>query len=161
MKYYKVDTAFGRCWIGYETSPLLIQRIRLPGRAGQQETSMQVTAHPSANVLALAEALKRYFSGGDIPAIPWDDLDMAQLTPNQQKLLRSVAEIPPGSVRSYGEVARLAGFPGGARFAGNTLAKNPFPVFIPCHRVIRSDGGIGGFGAGVEMKKKMLALERR
>lgn len=169
MQHFKVDTAFGRCWIGYGSlsrmpqaiAQPIIQQIWLPGKPGCRVPAAptQRANRPPANVLEAAESLRQYFSDGKMPVVPWPYLDMAQLTTNQQKLLRVVAGIPSGSVCSYGEVARLAGFPKGARFAGNTLARNPFPVFIPCHRVIRADGRIGGFGAGTEMKRKMLALE--
>jgi methylated-DNA-[protein]-cysteine S-methyltransferase len=71
-----------------------------------------------------------------------------------------VADIPYGETASYGQVARLSNLPRAARFVGTTMAKNPYPVFIPCHRVIRSDGSIGKFGGGSALKKKMLSLER-
>lgn len=163
MKYVNVETAFGRCRIAFNEAPLVARHIWLPGtdKTGKKKGQLVVAASPPSEIIEMAESLKRYFAGREIPVAPWAYLDMTQLTPNEQVLLRVVAEIPGGMARSYGEVAGLAGFPGGARFAGNTLAKNPFPVFIPCHRVIRADGSLGGFGAGSELKRKMLDLEKQ
>ncbi|MDL2271283.1 MGMT family protein, partial [Methanobrevibacter sp. OttesenSCG-928-I08] len=65
-----------------------------------------------------------------------------------------------GSTNSYGELAELAGHPRAARAVGTTLAMNPFPIIIPCHRTIRHDKSIGQFGGGVESKMKLLELEK-
>lgn len=70
-----------------------------------------------------------------------------------------VKEIPKGETLTYGEVARLSGHPGAARAVGNILSKNYDPD-IPCHRVIRSDGKLGGYNRGVVEKKKLLNIER-
>jgi methylated-DNA-[protein]-cysteine S-methyltransferase len=74
-------------------------------------------------------------------------------------VLEATARIPYGHVRSYAEVARAAGSPRAVRAAGNALAQNPFPILIPCHRVVKTGGQLGGFGGGADMKKKLLALE--
>ncbi|MFH1910729.1 MAG: MGMT family protein, partial [Pseudomonadota bacterium] len=68
-------------------------------------------------------------------------------------------EIPRGRVMTYGGLAAKLGLPGGARAVGNALAGNPFPLVIPCHRVVRSGGDLGGFGGGTDMKKALLMLE--
>ncbi|MCU0582772.1 MAG: methylated-DNA--[protein]-cysteine S-methyltransferase [Syntrophales bacterium] len=60
---------------------------------------------------------------------------------------------------SYGGVASKTGAPGGARAAGQGCAKNPFPILFPCHRVIRSDGSLGGFGGGLKLKRALLEME--
>lgn len=71
-----------------------------------------------------------------------------------------VAKIPKGEVRTYGEVARAAGYPGAARAVGTIMSQNHNPN-VPCHRVIRSDGKMGGYNAGgIEVKKKKLLSER-
>jgi O-6-methylguanine DNA methyltransferase len=88
-------------------------------------------------------------------------LDFGTLTPFQQKVLEIVARIPRGEVRTYGQIARDAGRPGAARAAGAALRSNPFPVLIPCHRVVGVGGKLTGFTApgGVAAKKRMLELE--
>jgi len=77
----------------------------------------------------------------------------------QQKVLRTEHRIPRGTISTYQRIAEQLGKPNAARAVGNALANNPFPIIIPCHRVIRSDGTIGGFGGGVKMKKTLLKME--
>ncbi len=78
------------------------------------------------------------------------------------KVLRACRSIPYGRTQSYGELARRIGQPGSARAVGAAMGRNPIPLVIPCHRVIGSDGRMGGFSApgGVELKRRMLAMER-
>lgn len=77
----------------------------------------------------------------------------------EKMVYRAVASIPAGQVRSYGWVARKIGRPRSSRAVGNALNKNPFIGIVPCHRVIRSDGSIGGFAKGVKNKREMLRRE--
>lgn len=77
----------------------------------------------------------------------------------QQKVLRETMRIPRGRVTSYGGLAKAISAPGAARAVGTALARNPFPLAIPCHRVIKADGFVGRFGGGSEMKKALLRLE--
>ncbi len=78
-----------------------------------------------------------------------------------QKVWKECAKIPSGETRTYGWLASKIGVPGAARAVGTALAKNPFAPQIPCHRVIRSDGGMGGYSAsgGVAAKRRMLERE--
>jgi methylated-DNA-[protein]-cysteine S-methyltransferase len=76
-----------------------------------------------------------------------------------RKVLRATARIPFGKVLTYGEVAAKAGSPRGSRAAGNALGSNRIPIVVPCHRVVRSGGKIGGYTGGVERKEYLLGLE--
>ncbi len=76
-----------------------------------------------------------------------------------RRVLRVTSEIPYGGVLSYREVASDAGSPRGSRAAGNALGSNPIPIVIPCHRVLRSGGALGGYGGGLERKRWLLELE--
>jgi len=99
-----------------------------------------------------------YFRGltGEIKC----QIDWSWATAFQKRVLEVVSSIPFGTVRSYGEVAYLAGCPNGARAVGQVLAANAIPVIIPCHRVIRQNGDLGGFsGAGLDVKSRLLFLE--
>jgi methylated-DNA-[protein]-cysteine S-methyltransferase len=80
-----------------------------------------------------------------------------------QSVWRACAEIPAGETRTYGWIARRIGKPGAARAVGRALGANPFAPVIPCHRVVRSDGSIGGYSGpgGIQTKKKMLQKERK
>lgn len=73
--------------------------------------------------------------------------------------LEALLSVPYGTTISYGELACKAGCPGGSRAVGNAMNKNPLPIRIPCHRVIRANGSLGGFGSGPEIKRYLLNLE--
>jgi len=85
--------------------------------------------------------------------------DLQYFTSNEIRVYAALLKVPSGKTVSYNGLSKKAGFPGGSRFIGNTMAKNPFPIFIPCHRVIKSDGSIGNYTGGVEIKRKLLELE--
>jgi methylated-DNA-[protein]-cysteine S-methyltransferase len=76
-----------------------------------------------------------------------------------RKVLQATARVPFGEVTTYKGVAGKAGSPRAVRAAGNALGSNPIPVIVPCHRVLRTGGGIGGYTGGVDKKEKLLALE--
>jgi methylated-DNA-[protein]-cysteine S-methyltransferase len=86
--------------------------------------------------------------------------DLDGLPPFTRAVLKVTAQIPYGEVRSYRWIAEKLGKPGASRAVGNALAKNPIPIIIPCHRVVRSDGTIGGFALGTGWKRRLLELER-
>ncbi len=86
-------------------------------------------------------------------------LDISNCCEFQQRVLLVNKKIPRGRVSSYGRLADQILVPRGARAVGLALARNPFPIIIPCHRVIRSNGELGGFGGGLKMKKILLEME--
>jgi methylated-DNA-[protein]-cysteine S-methyltransferase len=169
MNYYHiVKTAFGNAALAFRDQPFGLIEVRLPGIDLEalcqpfDERRWQIdNRHPQA--AAIADILVRYFNGQRIE-IPWPLMDLSRFTPSQQAVYRAVATIPYNRTASYGQVAKMAGLPRAARFVGTTMARNPYPVFIPCHRVIKSDGSIGGFGGGelrIDLKRRMLALEKQ
>lgn len=87
------------------------------------------------------------------------DIEWPKGTAFQLAVLRACSKIPRGKVLSYGELARKAGYPGCARAAGTVMATNPLSLVIPCHRVVRSDGSVGQYGGGPEMKRRLLEQE--
>ncbi len=102
--------------------------------------------------------LDQYFAGArhefDLP-LDW------QLTHGfGRRVLQATARIPYGAVSSYKEVASEAGSPRGFRAAGNALGSNPIPIVVPCHRVLHSGGGLGGYTGGLDRKRTLLAVER-
>jgi methylated-DNA-[protein]-cysteine S-methyltransferase len=86
-------------------------------------------------------------------------LDWTLVGPFGRRVLGVTAEIPYGGVLSYAEVAAEAGSPRGSRAAGNALGSNPIPIVVPCHRVLRSGGALGGYGGGLDRKRFLLELE--
>ena len=99
------------------------------------------------------------FMAGRLVRFETAAFDMSPIPPYHRKVLAVLAAIPRGKVISYGGVASETGAPGGARAAGQGCGKNPFPVVFPCHRVIRADGSLGGFGGGLPLKRALLEME--
>jgi methylated-DNA-[protein]-cysteine S-methyltransferase len=89
------------------------------------------------------------------------NIDLSALTEFHKQVLLAAWQIPHGKIATYGEIARRIGKPKAARAVGQALGRNPMPIVIPCHRVIASDGSLGGYsgGGGLETKAKLLALE--
>ena len=121
---------------------------RGPARAG-------VSARARAHLEAAEEALASYFAGRP-PRLPVLDL---RGTPFQLAVWSALVEIPWGEVRTYGEVAAALGRAGGGRAVGAANGQNPVAILVPCHRVVQSGGRLGGFAAGVEVKRWLLAHE--
>jgi methylated-DNA-[protein]-cysteine S-methyltransferase len=87
-------------------------------------------------------------------------LDWSLISGFNREVLRELASgVPYGTVVGYGDLAGRVGQPGAAQAVGMAMGANPLPVVVPCHRVVESGGGIGGFGGGLETKRKLLALE--
>lgn len=106
----------------------------------------------------LANGMIRYLAGE-----PWKfsgELDLERGTDFQRRVWDAVRGIPHGEVRSYSWIAEWVGNPKGRRAVGQANGANPIPLIVPCHRVIRSDGRLGGYSAGLALKKRLLALER-
>jgi O-6-methylguanine DNA methyltransferase len=107
----------------------------------------------------LARQLIDYFEG---KPIRFDCVyDLGDISPFTKKVILAISKIPFGETVSYRHIAEQAGSPHAFRAAGRAVGSNPIPLVIPCHRVIRNDGGLGGFTAhcGVALKKKLLELE--
>ncbi len=111
-------------------------------------------------VLARAtRSLHGYFHGG-LPLS--NDIPLAMAgTPFQLRVWNALRKIPHGKTLSYGEIADKIGLSGGARAVGNACGSNPLPLFVPCHRVLQSDGSLGGFGGGLGLKQLLLKHEGR
>jgi len=107
--------------------------------------------------LNIARQLDLYIKGEKIEFhVPVDLSDLPQWT---RKVLMEVKKIPYGEVKTYNWIAKKLGYKNGARAVGQALKINPIPIIIPCHRVIRQDGSIGGFSLGVQLKKRLLSME--
>ncbi|MEO0191005.1 MAG: methylated-DNA--[protein]-cysteine S-methyltransferase [candidate division WOR-3 bacterium] len=106
----------------------------------------------------IATKIKEYISGKKT-SFTLNILDLKRLKNFQRKVLSLTSKIQRGKVESYGSIAKKLGIPKGARAVGQALAHNPFPIIIPCHRVIKSDGSIGGFGGNIDLKRKLLKIE--
>jgi O-6-methylguanine DNA methyltransferase len=110
----------------------------------------------AADAVAMPARAIRSYAAGD--RAPFElELDLRG-TPFQVRVWRELAKIPYGETRTYGEIARALGQPGASRAVGAANGKNPVPLVVPCHRCVASDG-LGGFGAGLGLKRRLLELE--
>jgi methylated-DNA-[protein]-cysteine S-methyltransferase len=141
----------------------LVQQILLPTprvAALVNALAPQQAAAPNQHpdIRDLVERLAAFWAGEPI-VFPLDKVDLGRCNPFQRRVLLAEYAIPRGSVSSYGLLAQHIGAPGAARAVGSALANNPFPIVIPCHRAIRSDGQLGGYQGGLAMKRSLLKME--
>ena len=121
------------------------------------EASFQVFSEPSTFANEVLAAVKNVFYGkGVSQSFP---LATEHLTSYTRKVLAAASLIPVGYVASYGAIAKAAG--GSPRAVGNVMASNPFAPFVPCHRIVSSDFGLGGYGGGLRVKHEFLVREKR
>lgn len=104
------------------------------------------------------EQLDAYWSG---KAIEFDLPLAPEGTPFREKVWDALRGVPYGATVGYGEIARRIGKPSAARAVGGACGSNPLPIFIPCHRIVGASGALTGFGGGLPIKEKLLAIERQ
>jgi len=107
---------------------------------------------------AFVRALEKYFATGK-DAFSSFSPDYTGMTPFRRKVLQELRKVPAGVTVTYGELAAACGSPGAARAVGSVMAANPVPLFVPCHRVVATDG-LGGFSSGLDVKRALLRLEK-
>lgn len=141
---------------GEEGKPALPDKIFVayPGaREVDSKASIPVAAGEAAEFIRLT------LDG--IPGVfPLEKIPLAKCLPFQRKVLETEHCIPPGAVGTYRDLACACASPAAVRAVGSALSRNPFPLLIPCHRAIRSDGNLGGYQGGLAMKRFLLESER-
>jgi methylated-DNA-[protein]-cysteine S-methyltransferase len=161
VSYAPVDSPFGPLLVAATKRGLV--RVAFPEEdadATLERLAMRISpriveAHEPLD--AIRRELDEYFDGRRTQfALP---LDWTLVGTFGRRVLRVTSQIPYGGVLSYMEVAAEAGSPRGSRAAGNALGANPIPIVVPCHRVLRSGGALGGYGGGLERKRFLLELE--
>lgn len=158
-------TPFGSVCIVWHLSNNLPRIVHvLLSRPGWSAVDRLVALFPDsgkascAEIDATAVSIKACLEGENVK-IPLDVVDLSLCSKFNRSVLCAQYAIPRGGVSTYGLVAAHIGVPGGARAVGNALARNPFPVIVPCHRTILSSLHIGGFQSGAEMKRALLEKE--
>ena len=160
-------TFFTRCgWMGIVRSNSGIRQVLLPHKSRDSIETAARAKHTwlqtPADIFdadALVERLQRYFLGEIV--VFSDKVDVAWATPFQRSVWDVARSIPYGQTQSYGWIARSLGNPKASRAVGQALGRNPVPVIVPCHRVVRSTGSLGGFSGGLELKQDLLDIERQ
>jgi methylated-DNA-[protein]-cysteine S-methyltransferase len=161
VAYTTTDSPFGRLLLAQ--TPKGLVRLGLPNQDAE-ELLAELAERVSPRVLEVPaefdetrRELDLYFEGElDHFALP---LDWSLSDGFRLQVQRAIARIPYGETRSYRQVATSAGNERAVRAAGTACGRNPLPLVVPCHRVLRGGGGLGGYGGGVEMKRRLLELE--
>jgi methylated-DNA-[protein]-cysteine S-methyltransferase len=163
--YTLFDTALGRCGIAWGEDGVV--GVQLPEKTIAQ-TRLRLLRHcPTADEATPPRVIERAIEdikallNGQRKSLMAVTLDMERVPEFNAKVYALTRAIPPGKTRTYGEIARAMGAADGARAVGQALGRNPFPIIVPCHRVIGTNGRLVGFSAsgGVAMKLKMLEIE--
>jgi methylated-DNA-[protein]-cysteine S-methyltransferase len=158
----RIDTSVGKLLLVATDEGLL--RVAFETE-GHREVLARISAvvgprimRDDAGMAGFAAAVQAALEGASPPSgVP---LDLGRCTGFRREVLDLLRTIPPGQTRSYAEVARALGRPRAVRAVGTACATNPLPLVIPCHRVVRSDGAVGGYLGGPEVKRRLLASER-
>jgi methylated-DNA-[protein]-cysteine S-methyltransferase len=163
--YALFATAIGRCGIAWTDRGVCA--VQLP-HVDEADTGRRLARHfgaveavPPPAVQQAIERIARLLAGGsdDLADIA---LDIDGVPDFERRVYDEARRIPPGRTATYGEIASALGEPGAARAVGRALGRNPYPLIVPCHRVLAAGGGYGGFSApgGVTTKLRLLAIER-
>jgi len=161
VSYARVDSPFGPLLLAGSERGLL--RLAFPEEPVERvlerlarRVSPRIVEAPAQLDRARSE-LEEYFAGRRRSFEL--RLDWALVGPFGQRVLHAAAQIPYGGLQTYAQIAAQAGSPRGSRAAGNALGANPIPIVVPCHRVLRGGGGLGGYAGGLERKRFLLELE--
>jgi methylated-DNA-[protein]-cysteine S-methyltransferase len=165
VKFDVFETAIGWCAIAWSSSGIVGIRLPETDRAKARERISRrfadaEEARPPEGVEKAIKAIKALLTGeaADLSAV---QLDMGQVPDFHRRVYDVARTIPPGETLTYGEIAARLGEPGDARDVGQALGRNPFPIVVPCHRVVAAGGKLGGFSAsgGTRTKLKLLGIE--
>ncbi|MFC1892761.1 methylated-DNA--[protein]-cysteine S-methyltransferase [Chloroflexota bacterium] len=158
LKYVTFETDMG--WVGILGSARGLCHTTLPQRSAKEARQLLSIKDAAWSPHLFEDLVPRfctYFNGRKV-AFP-DILDISEATLFQRRVWEVTRLIPYGNTRSYLWVAEQIGKPTAARAVGQALARNPLPIIVPCHRVLSSNGKLGGFSDGLEMKRSLLSLE--
>jgi methylated-DNA-[protein]-cysteine S-methyltransferase len=159
------DTAIGQCGIAWNDRGIIGVQLpeatesRTRARILQRFTEARETS-PPPHVRQAIEGIVALL-GGEAPDLSAIALDMDRVPLFNQRVYEIARAIPPGCTLSYGEIAKDLDVPDSARAVGKALGENPFPIIVPCHRVLAAGGKLGGFSAngGVGTKRRLLEIE--
>ncbi len=152
------DQGLTRVTFGAPTEPAIKNRLR-NGSHGKRGLYPLTRNSLDPELLNAVELLTKYFNG--VP-VEFDlRLDLSTGTRFQRSVWETALRIPYGTVQSYGWIAQQIDKPNAMRAVGGAMGANPLAVIVPCHRVVRSDGGLGGYAGGLDWKRKLLSMERK
>ncbi len=160
MKYTVLETEMG--WMGVLATYKGLRRMTIPLPTPEEALDELGPYLDGAELDPdyfgdMANRIQAYLQGQDVP-FP-EEMDVPWATPFQEAVWKATRAIPRGETRSYGDIAAQVGRPQGARAVGQAMSTNPLAILTPCHRVIASDGGLGGYGNHLDVKKHLLKME--
>jgi O-6-methylguanine DNA methyltransferase len=135
-----------------------VREISLHTEESREPHAERLRDKDPSSATRLAVDIHEYFRGGDVDFSKYT-LDLEDLTDFEISVINEARKIPRGSVMAYSELAQVVGRPRAARAVGNVMRKNAHLILMPCHRVVGKHG-LGGFSSGLEVKRKLLRLER-
>lgn len=159
--YDSISSPIGKIWMASDRAGVHLVRFRLREDDFLKELRGLRRWHPRPDQefnRRVSEEIRAYF-GGEI--IRFSSPLHLVGSPFDMKVWQAVRRIPLGETRSYEEIAQAVGNPRGCRAIGGANRRNPIPLLIPCHRVIRKDGRLGGFASGIQIKEWLLRFEQK
>lgn len=161
LKYVSVEAPIGTVYVAFSEHGVVHVDLAPADRAFEQAVEARFGRRPDRNLTpapALLRQIKVALTTGKEFTGP---VDLSAVGPFERLVLDELKRIPRGQVRTYRDIAARVGHPTATRAVGNACAKNPIPLLIPCHRVVRSDGGLGGYSlrGGAALKRKLLERE--
>ncbi len=163
-RYTLFETAIGTCAVAFTQRGISMVGLPEPTR---RALTARFDRHADRSAQPLPASIERAVDAivahlrGELREMTDLALDLEEVPPFDKRVYELTRRIPPGRMRTYGQLATDLGEPGLSRAIGQALARNPVPLIVPCHRVVRADGELGGFSApgGTALKSRLLAIE--
>ncbi len=159
-RYAEVETELGGMWVGFNSTGVTMVYPAMHAPLNFEDLyEKRVGRKPLRSAIpgGFARGVQRAAAGKSTATVP---LDLSSLSPFEREVLLLLRRIPRGEVRPYSWLAREAGRPRAVRAVGNTMARNPVPLLLPCHRVVPATGGIGNYAFGSAFKRELLSKEK-
>jgi len=162
LKFACFNTEWG--WIAVMSSAAGLCRTTLPASDEKSAIDIVTTGvkatRRESDFVEVKNTLTDYFRGKQVDLMFPIDLTLRKCTQFQRDVWETTFRIPYGQLRNYGWIADQIGRPQAARAVGQALGANRLPIVVPCHRVVRSDGSLGGFSGGLHWKEELIKLEK-
>ena len=158
--YIQVPSNLGTLSIFWqeEEQKVKVHQVSLPGERTATGGATEEKSSPPPAIIKVSQQIQKFLQGEDV-SFDLDILALDKCPQFHRRVLLAEYSIPRGWISTYGRIARHLGNPKGARAVGQALANNPFPLIIPCHRAVRTNGELGGFQGGLKLKRILLEME--
>jgi len=165
LVYQTFESPFGELCVVFQQSAtfprifrIFLSEPKTPANQMVMSTFHRMEIVHDPQIKKLGQKFQKFLSGENI-SFALDNIALEICSPFQRKAILAEYKIPRGYISTYKRIAKAIGCVNGARAVGNAFANNPFPIIIPCHRAIKTDGGLGGYQGGQAMKRQLLEYE--